>query len=209
MEKREIFGACSQMRRETADWLDTLGPAELDTPSLCAEWDVRGVAGHLIAPFTVPMRDLLWRTVRSGFNPHRANVSLGREVGARPGLVLADELRRHAETELSVPFVGAHGPFTDLIVHNADMRVPLGEEWQPAPPWSVESLHFLARGAVGFTSRRRLAGLRLGATDAEFVHGEGQQLSGPALALVLALCGRRVGLDALHGPGVDVLASRI
>lgn len=81
--------------------------------------------------------------------------------------------------ELTVPFVGAHGPFIDLLVHNADMRVPLTEPWQPEGELSVESLPFLAKGAAGFTSRKRLAGLRLVATDASFRAGEGEEIRGP------------------------------
>ncbi|MGI9156722.1 MAG: maleylpyruvate isomerase family mycothiol-dependent enzyme [Marmoricola sp.] len=209
MDKQQIFAACTQMRRDTADWLEGLTPEQLDTQSLCSEWAVRGVAGHLIGSVSLPMAALLWRTACSGFNPHRANVSLGNELGARSGPEIATDLRSHAGAELTVPFVGAHGPFTDLLVHNADMRVPLKEPWQPEVELSVESLAFLAKGAVGFTSRKRLAGLRLVATDARFTAGEGEEIRGPALHLVLAVCGRAVGLETLEGAGRDVLAGRL
>ncbi|MGI8523892.1 MAG: maleylpyruvate isomerase family mycothiol-dependent enzyme [Nocardioides sp.] len=209
MDKEAIFGACTRMRHDTADWLETLDEAALDTPSLCSGWAVRGVAGHLIASVSAPLSQLLLHTVRSGFNPHRANVTMGRERGAHTGPDLATTLRRHADVELSVPVVGVHGPFTDLVVHNADMRVPLGAPWEPDPVWATECLAFVGKGALGFTARKRLAGLRLVATDSSYVAGQGAELSGPAYSLLLALCGRAVGLERLDGPGRDLLAARL
>lgn len=209
MERDEIFAACARMRRDTADWLETLTAEQLDGASLCADWPVRGVAGHLIGSVSLSLPTLLWRTVRHGMNLHRANVSLGNEIGARSGAELAADLRSHAETELDVPFTGTHGPFTDLIVHNADMRVPLESPWRPEPAWSAEVLAFVANGAIGFADEHRLAGLRICASDADVQLGLGAELRGPAYDLLLALCGRRVGLDALEGSGRDRLAERI
>ncbi len=209
MQRAEIFAACTRMRRDTADWLETLSTEQLDTASLCADWPVRGVAGHLIGSVSLSLPTLLWRTVRHGFDPHRANVSLGNEIGARSGAALAAVLREHAGTELDVPFTGIHGPFTDLIVHIADMRVPLDVPWRPEPAWSAEALAFVANGAIGFSDKHRLAGLRICASDADLQLGRGAEVRGPAYDVLLALCGRRVGLDALDGSGRDLLAERI
>ena len=57
-------------------------------------------------------------------------------------------------------------------------------------------------------SKRRIAGLTLRATDAEWTHGTGPEVSGPILSLVMAMTGRKVADDDLTGEGVATLRSR-
>ena len=72
------------------------------------------------------------------------------------------------------------------------------------------SLDFLTGGrAVGFTPRRRSAGLRFEATDLDWAHGHGELVTGPAEALMMALTGRPAVLGELDGRGVPELAARI
>ena len=46
------------------------------------------------------------------------------------------------------------------------------------------------------------------ATDAEWSAGDGPTVSGPIEGLVLALSGRLVGLEQLHGEGMAVVTGR-
>ncbi len=62
---------------------------------------------------------------------------------------------------------------------------------------------------AGFLPPSRRRGLRLVATDQQWEHGCGAEVSGPSLALALALLGRRAALDDLHGDGVGVLRGRL
>ena len=62
--------------------------------------------------------------------------------------------------------------------------------------------------AIGFTPRRRVAGLRFEATDLDWARGTGPVVAGPAEALMLAITGRSVALTDLDGPGVPILRSR-
>jgi len=48
----------------------------------------------------------------------------------------------------------------------------------------------------------------LTATDTDWSHGSGPEVSGPALSLLLAVAGRRPALDDLSGPGLDLLRGR-
>jgi hypothetical protein len=53
-----------------------------------------------------------------------------------------------------------------------------------------------------FQARKRLAPLTLRATDTDWVVGDGPEVSGPALALLLLLTGRpEVSVGNLRGPG--------
>ena len=45
--------------------------------------------------------------------------------------------------------------------------------------------------------------------DSGWTHGEGAELRGPDVDLLLVASGRPAGLGALAGPGVDVVAERL
>jgi hypothetical protein len=52
-----------------------------------------------------------------------------------------------------------------------------------------------------------VARVRLTAADADMSIGDGPEVAGSALSLLLLVSGRRVALDSLDGPGVDALTS--
>jgi len=55
---------------------------------------------------------------------------------------------------------------------------------------------------------RRIAGLRLRATDSNWVHGDGPEVSGPLISLILAMTGRKGAHPDLSGEGLTTLANR-
>ena len=57
-------------------------------------------------------------------------------------------------------------------------------------------------------AKRRIDGVRLQSTDADWSWGDGPEVSGPMVALVLAMGGRKAAHAQLAGEGVAVLASR-
>ena len=68
----------------------------------------------------------------------------------------------------------------------------------------------VAPGLSGFVgAKKRSAGLRLVATDVDWSHGDGPEVRGTGEALLLAMTGRRVVLDELHGDGVATLRDRL
>lgn len=196
-------------RRRTADLIDSLTPAQLDTPSLCGSWTVREVAGHLVSPLVGSPWTLLPLVVRAGFRLHVANARLAQEVARRPAAELAAALREHAEHRFRPPVVGYFGQLTDLQVHGLDIRRPLGLPADLDPDRVRTSLDFLIGGrAVGFVDRRRVAGLRFEATDLGWASGDGPVVRGTGEAMLLTLTGRRVALPELEGDGVAVLTGR-
>ena len=52
-------------------------------------------------------------------------------------------------------------------------------------------------------------GLRFVAMDADWSAGDGDEVRGPLLSIVLVLTGRPVGADALAGPGASQLGQRL
>jgi hypothetical protein len=57
-------------------------------------------------------------------------------------------------------------------------------------------------------AKRRIAGLRLRATDSSWAHGDGPEVSGPLISLILAMTGRKGAHPDLTGDGLTTLADR-
>ncbi|SCF44071.1 TIGR03083 family protein [Micromonospora mirobrigensis] len=195
-------------RRRFADLIDPLTPEQLDTPSLCGEWTVREVLGHVVSPFAARRSWFLPLLLRSRFSLHRANAELARMVARRPVAELTAELRRNARNPFAPPVVGQLGQLTDLQVHAQDVRRPLGLAYAVEPEHVRTSLDFLvSRRSVAFGGGRR-RGLRFAATDLDWAWGDGPEVRGTAEAIMMALTGRTVVLPELTGDGAAVLRKR-
>ena len=97
------------------------------------------------------------------------------------------------------------GPLSDGLIHEGDMRVPLGLPHTPDPADVALALEFITTGRpVGFVPRGALRGLRLVATDLERAWGDGDELEGRAVDVLMAACGRTALLPSLSGAGVPV-----
>ena len=51
IDKESVFAAVADERRQIASLIDGLDDAQLARQSLCAGWDVRTVAAHLVSVF--------------------------------------------------------------------------------------------------------------------------------------------------------------
>jgi uncharacterized protein (TIGR03083 family) len=205
----DVYTEIASARRELADVLDTLDDEAWKTQSLCGQWTVRDVVGHLSMPLTTPLPKVLGAVVANRFNFDRANDKLSKARAAKLSpLELVAALRDNAENRFKPPFLGPSAPLAELVVHGSDIRRPLGLPTAIPTQRASAVLDFLAGAPQGFVNKKRLAGLRFEATDIDWSHGEGQLVRGPAEALILALTGRDVALADLEGDGVATLRSR-
>lgn len=196
-----------------ADMFEQLTPQQWATPSLCEGWTVREVAGHLLAPLE---SDFSWPTVLGVIVRYRGNLEKyvddeTRKRSARPTEQLVAQLRERAGQELTVPFTGAGGPMADTAIHLRDAARPLGLDVSPdLDAWRATLDFLVSKPATrGFVTKKRLAGLRLVATDQDWSWGEGAEVRGPSEAVAMAIAGRPVALDDLAGDGVAVLRGRL
>jgi uncharacterized protein (TIGR03083 family) len=197
-------------RLALADLLEGLDEDQWATQSLCAGWDVRTVAGHLVSALSPSPWALLRAVVRSGGRVHAANDALARRAARAPTHRIVASLRAHAGSRTAPPVTGPRGPLTDVLVHTGDIRLPLGLRHEPAADHVRPALEFVTGGRpIGFVPRGRLTGLRLVADDLGDAWGQGAVLAGAAIDLLMAACGRAAVLPRLHGPGVAVLADRL
>lgn len=209
MDAADPFARCAVLRGELADLLDTLDDDQLATPSLCGDWDVRTVFAHLTVLPTVARRTFVLEALKHLGSFDRTNDAVSRRLARQPTADLAATLRRVAASRARPPVVGPLAPLADLVLHGADIRMPLGIAFEPDVGDAVRTLGFLAAAPYGFLPKRRLAGLRLAPTDADERWGAGAELTGRAADIALALVGRPPGLDRLGGSGRDVLAGRL
>ena len=175
---------------QLAHLLDDFDEAQWRTPSLCADWTVREVVGHLITPFAWGTTKFLRRFVVGGCNVHKTMSQAAKQLAQRPTSTLVGTLRAHAETRLAPPGLGPEASLIDIVMHTQDICRPLGI------PQSVDGdrarciLDFLVSWhgykAWVLTDPRWIAGLRLAPDDLDWVWG-GAEVRGTAAAVMMLL----------------------
>ncbi len=206
----DVFAEIADERRGLAALLSGLTGEQQATQSLCSEWTVRNVVGHLVVPLEVgiPKFALAMLACRGSFD--RANVRLAREQARRPFGELIEVLRRKADSRFTPPGSGPEAPLTDLLVHGLDIRWPLALPRDIPEGRLRTSLTYLtAAPGGGVVPKGALDGLRFEADDVDWGHGSGPAVRGRAEALLLAITGRAVALDHLSGAGVSALRRRL
>jgi uncharacterized protein (TIGR03083 family) len=205
----DIHSRTAANRLLLADFFDGLDDAQLATRSLCEDWTVRGVLGHLVATTTGTLGGLLMDVVRAKGSINGANAAMARRTAERPVSELTSILREQADEHGKAPGVGPMGHMADGCLHLRDCARPLGldtdvtlDDWRTVLDW-------LPHGVPGLVPKRRVDGLALRATDQDWTWGSGADVSGPSEALAMAVAGRPDALRDLTGPGVTVLRGRI
>ncbi|NNH71237.1 maleylpyruvate isomerase family mycothiol-dependent enzyme [Nocardia uniformis] len=186
--------------------LSRVADEQWTVPSLCEEWTVHDVVAHLVDTARTTRVGFAVALVRARFDFDLLNTrGMERERGATPRETLAR--LRSVASRTSTPPAPLDTRLVEEVVHGEDIRRPLGIEHVYAPEAVVRSLRLQARTSASFGGAKELvADVRIMATDADLVLGDGPEVRGTALSLLLALSGRRVALDELQGPGVAALA---
>jgi uncharacterized protein (TIGR03083 family) len=204
-----VFAAVADERRVLADLLDSLTEEQLATPSLCAGWDVKTVAAHLVSDFTDGFWGFQLAALRHG-GVHRGIDQLAMRRAQAPAADIAKALCEGAETRLSPPVTGPRSGLTDVLAHGGDMRIPLGLPFEPDVARVAIALDFLTGPTpFGFLPRRRLRGISLSATDVDRTWRRGAEIRGPVGALMMTVLGRDALRHELDGPGLPILLGRL
>ncbi len=205
----QLFGLVATQRRHIADQLDELTPEQWAAQSLCADWTVRQLAGHLTMGWNVSTPKFMLGMAKFRGNFDKLSVSLSNKLAERPTSEIVADIRANAEHRFTPPGEGALAPLSDSVIHGFDMLVPLGID----APASSEALTPVLQRLANPPKRwifplKDTTGLRFEATDLEWSSGDGDVVSGPAADMALALSGRAHGFDALAGDGVAELRRR-
>lgn len=199
-----------RQRRSVADLLTNLEPHQWEQSSLCQGWRVRDVAAHLVLgaqPLSV--RRMVTGVIRAGGDFDSLNHDMAVAFAERPVTELVEQLRRRAGSR-EKPFVTqAPNLLFDVLVHAQDIAVPVGIGVPVPPDDAGLALANLWRMGWPWRTPRRFQGLRFDAEDTDWSAGEGREVRGPALSLLLALTGRPAAIGELSGDGVVDLTERI
>jgi uncharacterized protein (TIGR03083 family) len=204
----DLWAATHTARRSLADDLRLLSRAQWQQRTLCAQWRVEDVVAHLTAVASVGRLRWIASIVSAGFRPAVHNDRRLREhLGGTP----EETLRRFEAVvgSTTAPTRDTAAYLGEVLVHSQDIRQPLGIATQPDPAALVAVAEFYSCRDFTVSSRSLTSGLRLRGTDSAFVAGDGPEVAGPTLALVMTMAGRRAYLDQLEGPGLTTVADRI
>ena len=210
MEQQEILAAVEAERLKLCTFLDGLEPADWSAPSECAGWTVREVVAHLTIPTRATVAGVIAGAIRARGDFHRMadRQARARAAAFQPPELIA-QLRETAGSPRRMPGSAPMDPLADVLVHGQDIARPLGRSLTMPPHLAVAALgHVVGSGFTG--APRRIAHLRLVATDETWAHGPGpDEVRGPAADLLLVAYGRPSGLARLSGPGAGLLAPRL
>jgi uncharacterized protein (TIGR03083 family) len=189
-----------------ADLADLTGE-QWATPSLCTGLTVREVLAHLTAGASLNPVRWLAGVIRCRFDfDKQVAMRLAEQLGSTP----AETINRFRSvlTSTTKPPLPTLAMLGETIVHAQDIRLPLGIRHD----YPIETLTRLAEYYQGsdlpVLTRKRIRGLRLAATDGPFSTGSGPLVSGPTLALTMAMTGRRAYCDEIRGDGAATLRER-
>lgn len=207
MADPKVWSTIHAERRALADNLEPLRDEQWSTPSLCDRWAVRDVVAHLTATAKIAMLSFLGKIVGAGFSLERMQA---KDIAAEKGCSPTDTLARFkAVTDATTHPPGPIDSWLgEVIVHAEDVRRPLGIAHTYPTEAVVRVADFYKRSNLVIGVKRRIAGLRLRATDASWSHGDGPEVSGPILSLLMAMTGRHAAIAALSGDGVATLSPR-
>jgi uncharacterized protein (TIGR03083 family) len=174
------------------------------TPSLCPGWTVRDVFGHMTATAKMTQLKFLAAFAASGFRFHEMTAKfVAQETAGTPAAGLAEF--RGQLTATTHPPGPAEAMLGEAVVHGEDIRRPLGFTRDYPPEAVTRAADFFKGSNLLIGSKKRITGLRLRGTDADWSTGAGPEVSGPLLSLLLAMTGRAAALDDLSGEGLTTL----
>lgn len=206
-EHDRVWALTHSERAKLAEDLTWLTDEQWRHETLCDTWDVECVVAHLTAAASLNG----WKWLRSMVGARfRGDIHNRRRLTEHRGDTPAETLQRFrdvvASTTAPSPHVAAY--LGEVVVHAQDIRQPLGLQREPSPDALTVVAEFFARRNFAVASRARIADLHLQADDGPFTAGKGALVTGPTLALVMAMAGRVAYIDELDGPGVQLFGIR-
>ena len=207
MAQVEVWPTIHAERKALAADLEGLTDEQWATTSLCNEWTVRDVVAHMTATAKLNPPQFFLGMIGSGFSLKRKQAKdIDVEKGASPAQSL-ERFKNEINSSKHPP-----GPndtwLGEVVIHSEDIRRPLGIHHDYPTDAAVQVADFYKGSNLLIGAKRRIAGLRLQATDADWSTGDGPEVAGPIVSIVMAMTGRKATLDDLSGDGVATLRSR-
>ncbi len=194
-------------RASLAAYLETLAPAKWTLPTWCAKWNVQQVVGHLIAAANITAPHFFAGFIKSGFN---FDTVVEKDLVQYATGTPAEVLKRFQGIIGSTrkPPGPGYVALGEILVHGEDIRRALGSKGDHPREHLVAVADAYRKTGKPLNGKKRSTGLRFVADDIDWSAGEGPEVRGPAMSLILAMVGRTRALDDCTGPGVEILRGR-
>jgi uncharacterized protein (TIGR03083 family) len=203
----DLWAAVAKEREALAADLASLTDERWQTPSLCEGWSVQDVLGHMTAAASKTPPGFFVDMLKAGFNFTKMADADVREYTTGGPKATLDRFRAIVSSRKHPP-----GPnptwLGETIVHGEDIRRPLGIDHAYDPEALRTVADFYKGSNLIIGAKKRIAGLQLKATDADWSNGTGPSVEGPLKSLVMAMTGRKPAYDDLSGDGVATLRGR-
>ncbi len=207
MKPEETWKWIHLERAALADTLDSLSIEQWSVDSWCDGWSVRETVGHVVAAAEQTFPNFYRAIASAGFKFDVFADRGARRTAQSDPKTLVDRLRARTSTTNHPP-APVMAMLGEIVVHGEDIRRPLTLTHRAPEPALVAVADSWKNSNLLIGSKRRIAGLRLRATDVSWVHGDGPEVTGPLQSLVLAMTGRKGSHVELSGEGVAELAKR-
>jgi uncharacterized protein (TIGR03083 family) len=205
----DVWGMIRAERQALADKLAELPDEAWAAPTLCDGWLVRDVVGHLVAIGSMSAGKFV-----VGMAKNRLSFEAFQSQGVR---IYSDG---RSPAELLGAFratVSSHGKppgptktvLGEVLVHGEDILRSSGQGFSDHPVEHVVTVaDFYKRNRFPLGVKRRISGVTLRMTDAEWSYGSGPEVAGLGISILMAMVGRSTALADLKGDGLAVLAAR-
>ncbi len=208
MKPAVIWKHIHSERAAMAETLAELSDDGWTTPSLCRGWSVQDTAGHILAAAEQTPAAFYRELIAARFRFDVFTDRAARRLGALGPSVLVERLRARTTTTNHPP-APVMAMLGEIVVHGEDIRRPLGITHTAPEEALIEVADSYRTSNLLIGAKRRIAGLRLRASDADWTTGDGLEVTGLLSSLVLSMTGRAAALSDLTGDGVATLASRM
>jgi uncharacterized protein (TIGR03083 family) len=205
----EPWDSIAADRSSLADYLETLEPDDWEATSWCPPWTVKGVATHLLVTSTMSKGKVFFSFLGSGFNLDKMSAKLIAQMTAD---LSNDEvialMRSSAGSQSAPPGLKPVGVLTEVLVHAGDISLALDKPLDLPAAHYVTALDHMKDVQPVLGCKKRIEGLTMRATDADWSTGEGPVVEGDVKHLASAIAGRRGAIDDLSGDGVAIMRER-
>jgi uncharacterized protein (TIGR03083 family) len=164
-------------REALMELLDTPTPEQWDAGSLCTEWRVRDVVGHMVSETQMAVARLAVGMIASGF---RINQYIAKDARRR-GSASVSEILRDYRAMLSsrghLPGLSSLSMLEDIVVHQLDIRRPLNRG-RSVPEWRMTVVASDLQANRFFPGAKLFQDLRAAANDAVGLRATGPRSPG-------------------------------
>ena len=187
--------------------LEQLTEDQWSTVTVCDPWTVRDLVAHMTALGNQTAPNFFKGLIASGFSFDKfVAKDLVRFNQGSNADVLAG-FAKTVENPKSPP-----GPkyvaLGEIMCHGEDIRRAVGSSGVHPEEHIVALAEAYRKTGTPLGGKKRTAGLAFRATDVEWSFGDGPEVAGPGMALILAMTGRAGALAECTGDGVETMRAR-